>query len=320
MSVSIKQVALRTIELEAQSVAGLASFINDDFEKAINAIANSKGRVVVSGIGKSAIIAQKIVATFNSTGTPSIFMHAADAIHGDLGIVQQDDVVIIISKSGESPEIKVLVPLIRNFGNILIGMVGSIESYLAKNSSLVLNTTVEQEACPHNLAPTTSTTAQLAMGDALAMCLMELKGFQSDDFAKFHPGGMLGKKLYLRVSDLYTGNEKPKVLPGHSLKEVIVEMTAKRLGITAVVDNENNLLGIITDGDLRRMLEKSIAIDKIKAGDIMTVNPQSIGPGELAVDALDLLRKKEISQLVVIENGKYSGIIHLHDLIREGLI
>ncbi len=320
MSISIKQVALRTIELEAQSVAGLASFINDDFEKTVTAIANGKGRVVVSGIGKSAVIAQKIVATFNSTGTPSIFMHAADAIHGDLGIVQQDDVVIIISKSGESPEIKVLVPLIRNFGNVLIGMVGSIESYLAKNATIILNTTVEQEACPNNLAPTTSTTAQLVMGDALAVCLMELKGFQSDDFAKFHPGGMLGKKLYLRVVDLYADNEKPKVLPAQSLKEVIVEMTAKRLGITAVVDSDNNLLGIITDGDLRRMLEKTVAIDKVKAGDIMTVNPQTIAPDELAVEALDLLRKKEISQLAVTEGGKYLGIIHLHDLVREGLI
>ena len=320
MPVSIKKVALKTIELEAESIAGLAAFITDDFEKAVLAIARSKGRVVVSGIGKSAVIAQKIVATFNSTGTPSIFMHAADAIHGDLGIVQQDDVVIIISKSGESPEIKVLVPLIRNFGNVLIGMVGSIESYLAKNATIILNTTVEQEACPNNLAPTTSTTAQLVMGDALAVCLMELKGFQSDDFAKFHPGGMLGKKLYLRVSDLYADNEKPKVLSAQSLKEVIVEMTAKRLGITAVVDSDNNLLGIITDGDLRRMLEKTVAIDKVKAGDIMTVNPQTIAPDELAVEALDLLRKKEISQLAVTEGGKYLGIIHLHDLIREGLI
>ena len=320
MSTSIKQVALRTIELEAQSVAGLASFINDDFEKAVQAIAAGKGRVVVSGIGKSAVIAQKIVATFNSTGTPSIFMHAADAIHGDLGMVQQEDVVIIISKSGESPEIKVLVPLIRNFGNVLIAMVGSTDSYLAKNSTIILNTSVEQEACPNNLAPTTSTTAQLVMGDALAVCLMELKGFQSDDFAKFHPGGMLGKKLYLRVSDLYADNEKPKVLAEQSLKEVIVEMTAKRLGITAVVNGENNLLGIITDGDLRRMLEKSVAIDTIKAGDIMTANPKTIGPDELAVDALDVLRKNEISQLAVTENRKYLGIIHLHDLIREGLI
>lgn len=320
MSTSIKQVALRTIELEAQSIAGLASFINDDFEKAVQAIAAGKGRVVVSGIGKSAVIAQKIVATFNSTGTPSIFMHAADAIHGDLGMVQKEDVVIIISKSGESPEIKVLLPLIRNFGNVLIAIVGSTDSYLAKNSGIILNTSVEQEACPNNLAPTTSTTAQLVMGDALAVCLMELKGFESDDFAKFHPGGMLGKKLYLRVSDLYADNEKPKVLAEQSLKEVIVEMTAKRLGMTAVVDRENTLLGIITDGDLRRMLEKSVAIDTIKAGDIMTTNPKTIGPDELAVDALDVLRRNEISQLAVIEHNKYLGIIHLHDLIREGLI
>ncbi|MBK7561417.1 MAG: KpsF/GutQ family sugar-phosphate isomerase [Chitinophagaceae bacterium] len=320
MSTSIKQVALRTIELEAQSVAGLASYINDDFENAVNAIARSKGRVVVSGIGKSAVIAQKIVATFNSTGTPSVFMHAADAIHGDLGIVQQDDVVIIISKSGESPEIKVLVPLIRNFGNVLIGIVGSTESFLAKNATIVLNTTVEQEACPNNLAPTTSTTAQLVMGDALAVCLMELNGFRSGDFAKFHPGGMLGKRLYLKVSDLYINNEKPRVLADQSLKEVIVEMTAKRLGITAVVDSDNKLLGIITDGDLRRMLEKTVAIDKVKAGDIMTINPKTIAPEELAIDALNMLRQKEISQLAVIDNGTYCGIIHLHDLIKEGLI
>jgi len=320
MALSIKQVALKTIELEANSVAGLVSFINDDFEKAVASISSAKGRIVVSGIGKSAVIAQKIVATFNSTGTPSIFMHAADAIHGDLGMVQQDDVVIVISKSGESPEIKVLIPLIRNFGNTLIAMVGNTESYLARNASILLNTTVEQEACPNNLAPTSSTTAQLVMGDALAICLMELNGFRSEDFAKFHPGGSLGKKLYLRVSDLYADNEKPKVLAEQSLKEVIVEMTAKRLGITAVVDADNKLLGIITDGDLRRMLEKSTAIDKTKAGGIMTANPKTIGPDELAVDALDMLRKNEITQLAVTEQGKYLGIIHLHDLIREGLI
>ncbi len=320
MAISIKQVALKTINLEAESVSGLSAFINEDFEKAVEAIAASKGRVVVSGIGKSAIIAQKIVATFNSTGTPSIFMHAADAIHGDLGVVQQDDVVIIISKSGESPEIKVLVPLIKNFGNLLIGMVGSLDSYLAKKSDLVINTTVEQEACPNNLAPTTSTTAQLVMGDALAICLMELNSFQSADFAKFHPGGMLGKKLYLRVEDLYTTHEKPKVLADQSLKEVIIEMTKKRLGITAVVSKDNDLLGIITDGDLRRMLEKTVAIDKVSAATIMTADPKTIGPDELAVEALDLLRKNEISQLVVSEKGKYLGIIHLHDLIREGLI
>lgn len=320
MSVSIKHVALRTIELESRSISELAAFINDDFEKAVQAIANSKGRVVISGIGKSAVIAQKIVATLNSTGTPSIFMHAADAIHGDLGIVQQEDVVIVISKSGESPEIKVLVPLIRNFGNILIGMVGNMSSFLAKNSTIILNTTVSQEACPNNLAPTTSTTAQLVMGDALAICLMEMKGFQSEDFAKFHPGGMLGKKLYLRVADLYANNEKPAVLANQSLKEVIVEMTAKRLGITAVVDSANELLGIITDGDLRRMLEKSTAIDSISAAEIMTADPITIGAEALAVDALDLMRRKEISQLAVTDHKQYSGILHIHDLIREGLI
>jgi arabinose-5-phosphate isomerase len=274
----------------------------------------------VSGIGKSAVIAQKIVATFNSTGTPSIFMHAADAIHGDLGMIQEQDIVMVISKSGESPEIKVLIPLIRNFGNTLIAIVGQIDSFLAKNATIILNTTVEQEACPNNLAPTSSTTAQLVMGDAIAVCLMEMKGFQSDDFAKFHPGGTLGKKLYLRVADLYVNNEKPKVLSGQTLKEVIVEMTAKRLGITAVTDKEDHLLGIITDGDLRRMLEKSTSITTIKADDIMTSNPQCIGPDEMAIDALDILRKKEISQLAVVENGKYLGILHVHDLIREGLL
>ncbi len=320
MSDSIKQVALRTIELEAKSITGLTAFIDDDFEKAVKTIADNKGRLVVSGIGKSAAIAQKIVATLNSTGTPSIFMHAADAIHGDLGMVLKDDIVLIISKSGESPEIKALVPLVRNFGNIIIGMVGSLQSYLAKNSTIILNTTVEQEACPNNLAPTTSTTAQLVMGDALAVCLMELKGFQSDDFAKFHPGGLLGKKLYLKVADLAGNNEKPKVLPTQSLKEVIVEMTQKRLGITAVVDADNKLVGIITDGDLRRMLEKNTAIDSIKAGDIMTANPKTIEPEKLAVDALNMLRKNEITQLAVTANGNYEGILHLHDLIREGII
>ena len=320
MTSSLKQIALRTIDLESQSISGLSQYINDDFEKAVNAFTNCKGRVVISGIGKSAVIAQKIVATLNSTGTPSIFMHAADAIHGDLGIVQQEDVVMIISKSGESPEIKVLVPLIKNFKNILIGMVGSIESYLASQSDIILNTTVTQEACPNNLAPTSSTTAQLVMGDALAICLMEMKGFGSDDFAKFHPGGTLGKKLYLRVADLYIKNEKPKLAKDRSLKEVIVEISSKRLGATAVVDKNDILLGIITDGDLRRMLEKNISLDGVTAADIMTVTPKSIGADELAVDALDLMRKRSITQLVVVENGKYLGFIHLHDLIREGLI
>lgn len=320
MPASVKQIALRTIELETRSVAGLASFIDAGFEKAVEVIAAMKGRVVISGIGKSAIIAQKIVATFNSTGTPAVFMHAADAIHGDLGTIQQEDVVMILSKSGESPEIKVLVPLIRNFGNTLIGMVGKTDSYLAQHSTILVNTTVEQEACPNNLAPTSSTTAQLVMGDTLAVCLMELRGFQPDDFAKFHPGGMLGKKLYLRVSDLSGNNEKPQVRAGQSLKEVIMEITAKRLGVTAVVDERQQLLGIITDGDLRRMLEKTTVIEGVTAGEIMTRDPRTIGPDELAVDALDLLRRHEISQLVVVENGTYTGIIHLHDLVKEGLL
>lgn len=320
MQSSIKQTALSTIDLEAASIAGLAAYINDDFEKAVRVIADCKGRIVISGIGKSAVIAQKIVATLNSTGTPSVFLHAADAIHGDLGMVQQEDIVIILSKSGESPEIKVLVPLIRNFGNTIIAIVGNIQSFLARHASIILNTTVTQEACPNNLAPTSSTTAQLVMGDAIAICLMELKGFQTDDFAKLHPGGTLGKKLYLRVADLYADNEKPKVLATQTLKEAIVEMTRKRLGVTAVVDEADMLLGIITDGDLRRMLEKSIAIDTIKVIDIMTPKPQTIEPEMLAVQALDILRKKEISQLVVAEKGKYLGIIHIHDLIKEGLI
>jgi len=320
MSDSIKQVALRTIELEAKSITGLSAFIDDDFEKAVNTIADSKGRLVVSGIGKSAVIAQKIVATLNSTGTPSIFMHAADAIHGDLGMVLKDDIVLIISKSGESPEIKALVPLVRNFGNIIIGMVGSLQSYLTKNSTIILNTTVEQEACPNNLAPTTSTTAQLVMGDALAVCLMELKGFQSDDFAKFHPGGLLGKKLYLKVADLINNNEKPKVLPTQSLKEVIVEMTQKRLGITAVVDTSNKTAKTLNYLIKFKLCKKYTAIDSIKAGDIMTSNPKTIEPDKLAVDALNLLRKNEITQLAVTANGNYEGILHLHDLIREGLI
>ena len=320
MTASVKQVALRTIELESQSISGLAQFINADFEKAVSVIADNKGRLVISGIGKSAVIAQKIVATLNSTGTPAMFMHAADAIHGDLGIVQQDDVVMIISKSGESPEIKVLVPLIKNFRNVLIGMVGSIDSYLAKQSDIILNTTVEQEACPNNLAPTTSTTAQLVMGDALAVALMEMKGFTSDDFAKFHPGGTLGKKLYLRVADLYVKNEKPKLMQDASLKEIIFEISSKRLGATAIVDVGDKLLGIITDGDLRRMLEKKVSLEKIKAAEIMTPSPKTINADKLAVDALDLMRKRAITQLVVTDNGKYLGFIHLHDLIREGLI
>jgi arabinose-5-phosphate isomerase len=317
---NIQDTAIRTIQLEAESIASLKDYINDDFDRAVQAVFASKGRLVVSGIGKSAIIAQKIVATLNSTGTPGLYMHAADAIHGDLGMVQQDDVVMIISKSGNSPEIKVLVPLIKNFGNTLIGMVGNDKSFLARQADILLNTTVSKEACPNNLAPTSSTTAQLVMGDALAVCLMELNGFTGDDFAKFHPGGILGKKLYLRVSDLYVENEKPRVSPEDSLKKIIVEMTRTRLGVTAVVDNENRLTGIITDGDLRRMLERNGHLDMVTAKDIMTSNPKTIGPDELAVQALDVLRKNGITQLAVTKDGKYMGIVHLHDLIKEGLI
>jgi arabinose-5-phosphate isomerase len=317
---TIKDAALKTIAMEAEAIRQLAGLLDENFENAIDCLGNCKGRIVVSGIGKSAIIAQKIVATFNSTGSPAIFLHAADAIHGDLGIVQQEDVVIIISKSGESPEIKVLVPLIRNFGNCLISITGNMSSYLAKKSDFVFNTTVEQEACPNNLAPTTSTTAQLVMGDAIAVCLMEKRGFALEDFAKFHPGGALGKKLYLRVADLYVDHEKPEVNSEQSLKEVIMEMTKKRLGVTGVTGKDGKLLGIITDGDLRRMLEKSDSIQNITARDIMTQNPKTVSPSEMAVTALDIMRRNSITQLVVAENETYLGILHLHDLVKEGLI
>jgi arabinose-5-phosphate isomerase len=319
-AIDIKLVARRTIRLEAEAIDAMQAMVNDDFEKAVQAIVHTTGRLVISGIGKSAIIAQKIVATFNSTGTPAIFLHAADAIHGDLGMIQQDDLVLVISKSGESPEIKVLVPLVRNFGNTLIGMVGNTASYLARHSNIVLDTTVSQEACPNNLAPTSSTTAQLVMGDALAVVLMELKGFGSEDFARFHPGGTLGKKLYLRVSDLYTNNEKPSVTPHATLKEIIVEISKKRLGTAAVIDGQEKLLGIITDGDLRRMLERNNSLDAVTAREIMTTHPKTVAPDALAVEALDLMRKYDITQLVVADANRYLGIIHLHDLVREGLI
>lgn len=312
--------AKQTISQEAEAIADLVSFINDDFEKIINLIKDLKGRLVISGIGKSAIIAQKIVATLNSTGTPSLFMHAADAIHGDMGMIQQDDIVMIISKSGDSPEIKVLVPIVKNFGNKLIAMVGQTQSYLAKQADFILNTTVSGEACPNNLAPTTSTTAQMVMGDAIAICLMHAKGFSSEEFAKFHPGGTLGKKLYLKVSDLALHNEAPQVNESSSLKDVIVEITKKRLGATAVLNKEEHIAGIITDGDLRRMLEKNISLQNVTAKDIMSASPKTISQKELAVDALDLMRKNNISQLLVVNNEKYTGIIHLHDLVREGII
>jgi arabinose-5-phosphate isomerase len=317
---TIQNLGRRTIQSEAEAVAHLHQFINADFAKAVEAIRDCKGRIVISGIGKSAIIAQKIVATLNSTGTASVFMHAADAIHGDLGMVQQEDVVMVISKSGESPEIRVLVPLIKNFGNVLIAIAGNEHSYLVKQADIFLNTTVSQEACPNNLAPTSSTTAQLVMGDAIAVVLMEIKGFGTDDFAKFHPGGTLGKKLYLRVADLYIHNESPSVRPNASLKQVIMEISAKRLGATAVVDDENRVLGVITDGDLRRMMERDDAFQSATAKDIMTADPRTIQSDELAVEALDIMRKSDISQLLVTSSDKYLGILHLHDLIREGLI
>ena len=317
---SVLDIARRTLELEAQALSELSSSINHGFESVVHVLNDMKGRLVISGIGKSAIVGQKIVATLNSTGTPSIFMHAADAIHGDLGMIQHDDVVMIISKSGESPEIKMLITLIKNIGNTLIGMVGNMQSILAASSDHIINTTVSQEACPNNLAPTASTTAQMAMGDAIAVSLMELKGFTADDFAKFHPGGTLGKKLYLRVDDLSKQNEKPAVGPDSNIKEVIVEMTKKRLGLTAVVDASHKVLGVITDGDLRRMLEKDIDIEHKKAKDIMSKEPKSIAPDALAVDALDRMRKNNITQLIVKTGEEYAGVIHLHDLIKEGLV
>lgn len=312
--------ALRTIKIEAEAILGMAALVTDDFNEIIDTIINAKGRLIVSGIGKSAIIAQKIVATLNSTGTPAVYLHAAEAIHGDLGMILNFDVVMIISKSGESPEIKVLAQLIKNFGNPLIGMVGNTASYLAKQSNYVLNTTVSQEACPNNLAPTSSTTAQMVMGDALAVALMEKRGFSSSDFAKFHPGGSLGKKLYLRVADLYINNEKPAVNLSAPVKEVIVEISRKRLGITAVLNEKNELAGAITDGDLRRMLQKSESLTGITASQVMTANPKTIEADSLAIDAMEIMRENNITQLLVTGNNQYLGVIHLHDLINEGLI
>ncbi|MFN4006716.1 MAG: SIS domain-containing protein [Chitinophagaceae bacterium] len=312
--------AQKTIALEAASIAALANYIDSSFEKAVTAIHACKGRLVVSGVGKSAIVAQKIVATLNSTGTPALFMHAADAIHGDLGMIQPDDVVMLISKSGNSPEVKVLLPLLKGFGNTIIGMVGNIDSALAKQAHIVLNTTVEQEACPNNLAPTTSTTAQMVMGDALAVCLMELNDFSGRDFAKYHPGGALGKRLYLRVSDLSNQNAAPKVLPTANLKEVIVSISESLLGVTAVVNQSNEVLGIITDGDIRRLLEKTDNLTTIAASDIMNHMPKTISADSLAVEALELIKTHDISQLIVTNNSQYLGILHLHDLVREGIL
>ena len=315
----LKNLAISTLLLEAEAVKKLADLIGDDFVACVNHILVSQGRVVVTGIGKSAIIASKIVATLNSTGTPAVFMHAADAIHGDLGTIQINDTIICISKSGNTAEIKALVPLLKKGGNKLIALVGNLDSYLARQAHLILDTTVEREACPNNLAPTSSTTAQLAMGDALAVCLLHCRDFSGSDFAKYHPGGSLGKKLYLKVSDISIQNQKPQVGPEDDIRKVILEISSKCLGATAVL-NSGKLIGVITDGDLRRMLEKSINIEGLKARDIMSLNPKYIDGSELAVIAVQLMEDHKITQLIVTEHEQYAGFIHMHDLLREGLL
>ncbi|RQO69561.1 D-arabinose 5-phosphate isomerase [Pedobacter sp. KBW06] len=311
--------AVNTLQLEAQSILGLIEHINDDFIQIIDLILQCKGRVIVTGIGKSAIIAQKIVATFNSTGTPSIFMHAADAVHGDLGMIQKDDIVICISKSGNTPEIKVLAPLLKQSGNLMIGMVGQLNSELAIQADLILNTTVEKEACPHNLAPTTSTTAQLAMGDALAICLLNARNFNEEDFGRYHPGGALGKRLYLKAGDIAVKNQKPSIPPAASVKDVIIEISQNRLGAVVVIEADT-ILGIITDGDIRRMLEKHTNLADIKASDLMNHHPKTIEKELLAINALEMIKENNITQLLVTDAGAYFGMIHLHDLLQEGII
>lgn len=315
----IKDIAKKVILEESAAIEKLASFVDDEFVQVVELIYKSKGRVVVTGIGKSANIATKIVATMNSTGTPAIFMHAADAIHGDLGNIQKDDNIICISKSGDTPEIKVLVPLVQNLGNKVIALTGNLDSFLGKNSDFRLNATVEKEACPNNLAPTSSTTAQLVVGDALSVALMEVRGFGSQDFAKYHPGGALGKQLYLRVSDLVVKNTKPQVSPKSNIKEVIIEISKNRLGVCAVIEN-NKIIGIITDGDLRRMMEKDVDFNSLVANDIMGKNPKVIQPEMMAVNALEIMRKNNITQLLVADRDEYLGVVHLHDIINEGII
>ena len=318
-SQEIINIGKKTLQLEADAIANLCNFIDEEFYTIVSVIYRSAGRVIVTGIGKSANIANKIVATLNSTGTRAVFMHAADAVHGDLGMIQNGDIVLCISKSGETPEIKLLVPILKESGNKMIAMVGNTDSYLAKNADFVLNTFIKQEACPNNLAPTTSTTAQLAMGDALAICLLECREFGKEDFAKFHPGGALGKKLYLRVDDICIRNQKPHVDINTSIKDVILDITSNRLGATVVLDN-GKISGMVTDGDLRRALEKKGSIDNLKAGDIMTKNPKTIETGELAINALSIMKQRKITQVIITENNNYLGIVHIHDLIREGIL
>lgn len=317
---NIQTIAKNVLLNESDAIRKLSDFIDDQFESCVNEILTSKGRVVITGIGKSAIIGQKIVSTLNSTGTPSIFMHAADAIHGDLGMITPNDVVICLSKSGNTPEIKVLIPLLKGHCSKLVALVGNVDSYLAKQADIVLNASIEQEACPNNLAPTTSTTAAMALGDALAISLIEARNFTSRDFAKLHPGGSLGKKLYLKVSDLYPNNELPSVESDTSVQEVIMEITTKRLGITAVTNKEGDLLGVITDGDLRRMLKNFSNIASLKAEDIMSPSPKTIDHDEYAVNALTLMQNNNITQLIVLKNHKLAGFIHIHDLLKEGLL
>ena len=311
--------AKKTLLSESESIAKLIDFIDFNFAEAIQILFHSKGRLIVTGIGKSAIIAQKMVATFNSTGTPSLFLHASEAIHGDLGMLQSEDVVICISKSGNSPEIKILVPLLKRFGNKLIAITGNMTSFLAKESHYVLNTTVDAESCPNNLAPTNSTTAQLVMGDALAVCLMELRGFTSVDFAKYHPGGSLGKKLLLSVKDMLENSMKPMVTTDASIKKVIFEISEKRLGVTAVVENKK-VVGIITDGDIRRMLNENDTFTHLMAKDIMSKNPKTIKSTTMVADALNILEDFAITQLIVVDNGEYKGVLHLHDILKEGIV
>lgn len=316
----ILDIAKNTIITEADAVKKLASYLDKDFEDVINLIHKSKGRLIITGIGKSANIGSKIVATLNSTGTPAIFMHAADAIHGDLGIILKDDIVVCISKSGNTPEIKALVPLIKNSNNTLIAMVSNVDSYLAQHSDYILKATVDKEACPNNLAPTSSTTAQLVLGDALAVCLLNLKGFTQKDFAKYHPGGSLGKKLYTKVSDIIKTSNKPMVNPDDNIKTVIIEISEKRLGATAVVNNRLELIGIITDGDIRRMLEKDFNLNEISAKDIMSKNPKNISLNEMAIVAFNIMEDNKITQLPIVENNEFIGIIHLHDILNEGIV
>ena len=310
---------IRTIELENREISRLSGRINDSFAYAVHLIAESTGRVVITGIGKSANIGTKIVATLNSTGTPAILMHAADAIHGDLGIIQKDDVVIIISKSGNTPEVKILIPLVKTMGNMIISIVGNTESFLASHSDVILDTTIEKEACPNNLAPTSSTTSQLVMGDALAVTLLKYRNFSKEDFARNHPGGILGKKLYLRVEDLTMNNEKPLVDAKDKIRKIILEISSKRLGATAVTEN-GKLMGVITDGDLRRMMEKYSDVDPLLAEDIMSKNPKTIEKDQLAVTAFKIMKDNNITRLLVVDNGKYFGIVHLHDILREGIL